>query len=296
MTVADSIAALPQLTQLATDWSFVNFRRRPQLFGKMPATLISLRRLTVSDPYPPRIPSSLFDWLGALADLRDLELAWVRASDEDLHCLSSLTNLQRLSITHNEAMTTQGFHRICALPNIRSLNIRNCKSVADISPVSKCAQLKELSIASYDYLSIAEVQAIAQLHQLEKLWLDGAFQDVRSVAYFCTMRSLRTLAFFEHCLRCDETSLASLPNLCLLEDLTIPFVYNFHTLVDYLRQMPRLRRICILAYFDASTEDVMRLRDALPRLETLEFRKSCGLEPLRAPVSGVTYRRSMTIC
>lgn len=274
--IADRIAALPELTSLSTDWMFafdeVLDSYPPQLFHKL-SGVSSLQRLSVIEQdlyFDEHMLASLFNWAGAMISLHELKLCDIGsfgvADDVDMQWLASLTNLQHATFIRCGAFTDQ----VLALPNLHTLTIDHCRCEA-ISNVRGCSQLRELTHLHNGFLSNADVQAITNLHQLERLRLECKLTDPTLLSGFCGMHTLRQLRVPLSTGRIiSATSLASLPDMRLLEDVALPPVDNTKELWDLFVRMPQLRRITVRLGCKLRGEEKRILRDALPRLESLK--------------------------
>lgn len=277
--IVHRIAAMQQLIRLDTDWSFAH-QPEHTLFSPPHNQLSFLQRITTLQHFSfsgsmqmamHAFPfQAVFNHLGAMLSLRELELAHVRTDDQDLQCLAHLTSLESLRLYGLNTLT-----RVPPLHNLKRLCIRWCTSIQDYSSISVCSQLRELTIfpnAMGRHSGL--VQAVTQLHYLEMFkWMHKDHDDM--LAHLCNMRSLRALVVRkDYGLPIPASAFASLPNLTLLEKVCVAPVQNTSELVDCLVQMPRLKNIRFVCGRDIEIED--RLRNALPRLEIIKWMLSAG--------------------
>lgn len=303
------LADMQHLTHLYTDWSFA---RGGDLLTNAHLSFLPnlpLQRLNV---YVNRM-HPLFNHLGAIEHLRDLELNGGDITDQDVACLAQLTNLQDLSLLFTAALTCETLHVVCALPHLTQLSLHVCDGINDYSEVAKCVQLRSLQRTGVN----RRIQAISMLGGLEKLILQasGGFVDTDSCfSHMCReMRGLRELSFTD-CINMKHSGISvaafsELSCLSLMEHLSVCPIKedDISKLVDCLVQLPKLREIvcscsCVGCscvgresmsdsedYVDdddesvceqdenlCGTEDMQRLRNALPRLERADFYSLSG--------------------
>lgn len=213
-----------------------------------------------------------------MTSLRQLKLAKCRVTEQDLECLVRLANLEFLTFSHVKPLfgNTLVVSCLAQLPRIATLCIEECRHATDYSFISACTQLRELSLChNFDpdrQLSRAEMEAIAQLHRLEKLSLLVPLQHPHMFSLFCNhLQHLSELKVWYSYRKppVPAAALSSLPALSRLETFWLAPLRceDFGMLVDCMVQMPRLRRVQL--QHRLSDQDEARLRDALPRLETL---------------------------
>lgn len=279
----DRIAALQHPTKLDTDWQFLypsdptsSFFTPPYEQFAFLSTFTSLHYLSTSSIDCPHIP--FFTYISALTSLRELRLEGDLVSDQDLQCLRHLRSLHRLTFYCLLSVTSNGFKHVASLPNLIELTVVNCERIADYTPISSCTALRMLDIWEYRALSLAEVQAITQLSQLEELRVSTVLNDSNHVSMFCSIRSLRDLDLSHTghhgaaMPRMHATVFSGLATVLSLERLLVSNIQieEGSKLVDYLVQLPELYEIAV--YCKSITEqDQFRIRDALPRLEVLQF-------------------------
>lgn len=275
-----SISSLQQPVQLETDWSFARMRNdmlSPRY--EEPAFLpgfTTLQRFSLKLNLFAHTPHFVFKHLSAMTFLRELKLASFTCPDPDLQCLVEFRNLQRLTLSHLNGLSSsnRALCNLALISSLTSLSITECFS--DYSRVGMCIQLRELTICSYDHrLSLMEAQAVSKM-QLEKLKLYVPLKDPSTFSYFCTMHYLRELylwaSYNDSCI--PASAFASLPNLSRLERFDVSKIGDIAELVNCLVQMPRLRFIRALSMMAGdehrlSEKDKARLRNALPKLEVL---------------------------
>lgn len=273
--VVDRIAALQQPVSIDSDWWFVwsDIHSLPPDNLSFLASFSTLQRLVTDLPH--RFISPFFSYLSAMAtsSLRELDIRSGAITDERLQRLSSLTNLQTVSLHCSGEMTSEGLRHVCELPALTSLCLNCCSSVTDYSHVGRCSHLRELRITHH---SCVDVRAVTQLQHLENLEL--CFHDIPHdlIRDLCTMSSLRHLSVCG--IYCEPsmpaTVFASLPTLTALESIRVPQVHpvgQLVELVDYLVGIPMLRRIELHEENKVDAQDEARLREALPRLETISW-------------------------
>lgn len=278
--VLERIASLQQLTKLVTDWSFCNNYRRSMLtppYDQLSflSTLKSFQHLAVT--FTRNIPfSALSNHFAAMASIRQLSFQFATITDEDLRSTCRISTLQVLKFRNLESpsiITSQGLQHLSSLPSLTKLTLHTYdsgSSITDYAAVGSCTQLRSLRIdGRFHHLSLNEIQVISSLPHLEKLRLCVRI-DPDHFKVLCTVRSLRELNM--HMVNVDMKHihvryLSALPSLSALETLIMHYVIDASKLVDYMVQMPTLRHIRTPAQLCA--EDEARLREALPRLETL---------------------------
>lgn len=279
--VVDRIAALQQPIKLATDWSFAvsescsrsdvtefaNYRL------SFLAGFTTLQHLAIDQYSFPLSPLILH--IAAIPSIRKLSLTeGAGLQDEDLRCLSQLTNLQSLQLRCIVGPSSQGLRHLSALPSLTTLTLAYLNHVHDYSSVGLCSHLRELTIFTSlpRKLRIAEVEAIVKLHLLQTISLFTAFEDVGHCLHALReLVSLRELAVMDYSDGwVPVASFSTLLALSLLEKLQLQRVRQQDTseLLDHLVHLPTLR--CIqLSRIRLSDQDKSRLREALPRLELL---------------------------
>lgn len=121
------------------------------------------------------------------------------------------------------------------------------------------------------------MRALAQLQHVDSLELFVyALDNPADFSHFCAMRSLKKLQVdlcnLSQCI--PFSSFSALPALSVLQELSVPRVESRvegrdvrDLMVDCLIRMPKLR--CISGRNGLRAMHKARIRDALPRLETL---------------------------
>lgn len=267
----DRIAALQQPTEIATDWSFAKpYNQTLFLLFPDPDQLsflqafTTLQRFTVAFVFPTHI---VYEYLPSMMSIRELTLRHVSATAQDMQCLAQLASLQHLSLTE---IDRPAFSHVSRIPNLTSLHVSSCANVDDYSSLGSCSKLRELFIRDTGHtMPLAEFQALTRLEHIVSLKLIFYHIDASALSHLSAMRGLRELCVWSSNGRITYSSFASLPSLYLLEDICVyPILAeNISDLVDCLVQMTRLRCICVGRTL--TTHQEARLRDALPRLESV---------------------------
>lgn len=282
--IFDRIFSLPQLRHLDTDWTFASeiFNSNNTLFTppydqlSFLPRITTLQHLTLTRLSPLSILplQPFFDHICSLTSLRQLKLDHINAIDQDLHSLCQLPNLRAVTLCFTPQITNQGLQNVCAIPNLTKLCISHCPCITDFSCVGQCSMLKVLILRRNLSLSLVEVQAITRLQHLRKLVASVILRDPLIFSHFCSMVSLRELASDDHD-KLPASAYANLPSLTRLESIRVSPV-DHHDMVDCLVRMPSLRRICLR--YKLNKQEEARLRDSLPRLETLSYTVICRVD------------------
>lgn len=139
--IVDRIAALQSPVVLVTDWSFAHHPHKEKFFTPPYDQLsflphfTTLQRLVFDTTHGGTdlslLPQIVFNYLGAMVSVRELELNSVNATDQDLQCLVYLTNLRSVTLCHVDPITSKGLLHASSLPHLAKLCITDCPSVRD---------------------------------------------------------------------------------------------------------------------------------------------------------------------
>ena len=194
--------------------------------------------------------------------LTELDLSDRGLTNEDIHGLAEMTNLQTLSLEGNPDVTD--LSPLSGLTNLTALNVMET-GAADLSPLSGLVHLEELDLANPD---IADLTPLSGLTNLKILYLDNGNMISSAI-----------------------TDLSPLAGLTNLEALYIPAKSNY-TDFSPLAGMTHLKELSMMGSQSDGTNSIDSL-DFLKGLKDLERLRisvrSCDL----TPIAGLTKLKEL---
>lgn len=154
------------------------------------------------------VDQGYFDELCELEQLECLYLESVTAAD--LSAIARLGSLQRLII--NGATRIQGLEWIASLgPAVRSLAIEHAPRVSPIEPLTMLTRLTALAVerSLNADMHVSTLQPLANLQQLEYLFLTALRVDDKGLAPLQSLKSLKVLDFADRYARGEIDALAA---------------------------------------------------------------------------------------
>jgi Leucine-rich repeat (LRR) protein len=178
-------AAVTQLTEVSSSTLTLRLRRE----GKSYRGISRLQQLKQVWAYD--VDQAYIDELCELTSLESLYLERVTATD--LAPLAALTHLSRLMVVG--ATKINDLNWVSQHHSLRALALENFRQVSDLQPLASLSGLAALAVegSMWTAMRIATLQPLANLMQLESLFLTNLRVQDRSLQPLHGLRKLRVL-------------------------------------------------------------------------------------------------------
>ena len=205
---------------------------------------------------------SVFERLGKLTGLQELDLSRVQFTDAEMRYVKQLIHLQNLNLS-NTGLTDAGLAHLAGLTNLRSLNLRGTKITdaglvhlremthletlalsttqitdAGLASLSRCTALQVLQLYGTQITGpgLAHVKGMTKLRQLD---LSLTHVTDAGLAHLQELTELRKLALTRT--KISDAGLSYLRPLSHLEDLELSSTQVTSAGLEHLSTLPRMR-------------------------------------------------------
>lgn len=238
-----------------------------------------------------------FYWPDPVCDASDVmnldpSVTWIRArglSDNDIHSLSTRTNIERLDFWGGWAveelrLTDEGLKNLAGikLPKLDRLELGYCDHISDkgLYYISKMDQIRSLYFVEYNRFSNAGLKHLSNMNELSELIFQGGKSiDDKGLKYLSKIKSLRLLTI-QGSKDITDNGLEHISHLGNLESF---YLYGDDNKVTnkglgYLSEMKQLK-VLVLPFSPYITDsDIIKLKLALPSCDVRINKHSKGEE------------------
>lgn len=157
------------------------------------ATIPSLESVGFNACY--NLQGSCIRVLSRLQKLRVIDLTQTQTTDADLKDLSSMPDLQSLSLRFCQKVSDAGVREIAALKKLQVLDLSNCPEITDIgaAKLGSLTQLEDLDISDCFKLTDGCLKSLSGLTRLLSLRIDRCKVSDMGLNALKDMKSLRAL-------------------------------------------------------------------------------------------------------